>query len=264
MVGKYSSLSILRKILIKEGIPVNQIVTSRLSQGSTHRWIIAWTYSPLLSFLYFYNLKFKMKDLFSYSPQFSSEFNKINYPTFNHSVLIKDLISTSLADELEEAKESSTFINTFFNDALYYSNFSTLDLNSIKFYLTLFYNRILNILTEYNNFNKNNPQLNSSLKNLVLDLDYSIVQEEIIHIDSDKNFPFFTLNFPSIQVTIKFFNLLSNTYESLFDFSIEIKLEEEMKSMDSMANDLDNINSPFKINLIFKVIESNTSESILK
>lgn len=52
MVGKKSSLKILKSILTREGIPRKQIFTTTFAQGVTHRWGLAWTFLPEAAALY--------------------------------------------------------------------------------------------------------------------------------------------------------------------------------------------------------------------
>lgn len=52
MVGKKSSLPTLKRILIVNGIPVNQIFETSFAQGVTHRWGLAWTFIPEAARLY--------------------------------------------------------------------------------------------------------------------------------------------------------------------------------------------------------------------
>jgi hypothetical protein len=52
MVGKKSSIGILKKILQKEGIPKEQIFTTVFAQGVTYRWGLAWTFIPEAAALY--------------------------------------------------------------------------------------------------------------------------------------------------------------------------------------------------------------------
>jgi hypothetical protein len=46
MVGKHSSLKILTKVLLREGVARSSIFTTTLRQGLTHRWCLAWTFVP--------------------------------------------------------------------------------------------------------------------------------------------------------------------------------------------------------------------------
>lgn len=52
MVGKKSSITTLKHILLQEGIPNSQIFVETLSQGVTHRWLIIWTFLPEIAALY--------------------------------------------------------------------------------------------------------------------------------------------------------------------------------------------------------------------
>jgi hypothetical protein len=52
MVGKKSSITILKRVLQFEGIPKHQIFTYTFAQGITHRWGIAWTFLPEYARLY--------------------------------------------------------------------------------------------------------------------------------------------------------------------------------------------------------------------
>lgn len=257
MVGKNSSLKILKEILKEEGIPSTQIVSIRLSQGSTHRWVLAWTFNPLLSFLYHYNLKLKKK------VQTMSNASTL-LPSFCNSIFIQDLFSTSLPEELEEANISSSFLTSFFSDAFLSSNLSGLDHKKIIFYTNLFYNRLLLILKNYDNIS-NLSKFNSSLKNLTLVLDYSIIQDE--NVKTDSIIPFFSINFPLIQGSIKNVNIVTNEKESLLDFCIEVNIIEKNEThnneCDSMEIDFDDI-SNFQFKLKFTVLEINSSESMLK
>ena len=49
MVGKKSSLKVLRKVLLDEGVCRQQIRSSTLVQGKTHRWCLAWSFSKFYS-----------------------------------------------------------------------------------------------------------------------------------------------------------------------------------------------------------------------
>lgn len=52
MVGKKSSLKVLRQILSFYGIPKSQIFETSFVQGVTYRWAIAWTFSSAAAALY--------------------------------------------------------------------------------------------------------------------------------------------------------------------------------------------------------------------
>lgn len=45
LVGKMRSLKHLKKMLLREGVPVDHIFTHTLAQGVTYRWVIAWTFN---------------------------------------------------------------------------------------------------------------------------------------------------------------------------------------------------------------------------
>jgi hypothetical protein len=77
MVGKKSSLGILKAILIKEGIPKQQIFTTVFAQGVTYRWGLAWTFLPEAAAAYQTTL------LLTQQPHpISSEENKITQHLF--------------------------------------------------------------------------------------------------------------------------------------------------------------------------------------
>jgi 23S rRNA A1618 N6-methylase RlmF len=46
MVGKKSSLTTLKQMLLQEGVPREQIFIREFAQGVTYRWGLAWTFSP--------------------------------------------------------------------------------------------------------------------------------------------------------------------------------------------------------------------------
>lgn len=52
MVGKKSSLKTLKKMLLREGLPPNQMFTTVFAQGVTHRWGFAWTFVHEAAALY--------------------------------------------------------------------------------------------------------------------------------------------------------------------------------------------------------------------
>lgn len=52
MVGKKKSLGILKTLLRQHGVHADNIVSSSLLQGSTHRWVLAWTFSKPAAVLY--------------------------------------------------------------------------------------------------------------------------------------------------------------------------------------------------------------------
>lgn len=49
MLGKKSSVGLLRKMLLHEGVPADCVVTTAFHQGSTRRWGLAWTFSAYLA-----------------------------------------------------------------------------------------------------------------------------------------------------------------------------------------------------------------------
>jgi 23S rRNA A1618 N6-methylase RlmF len=52
MVGKKSSLKVLKKLLLQEGVPLSHIFTTVFAQGVTHRWGLGWTFVPEAAALY--------------------------------------------------------------------------------------------------------------------------------------------------------------------------------------------------------------------
>jgi hypothetical protein len=52
MVGKKSSVSILKRMLLEEGLSSSQFATTAFMQGVTYRWGVAWTFSEPAALLY--------------------------------------------------------------------------------------------------------------------------------------------------------------------------------------------------------------------